>query len=78
MLEPFSQMLAAHKPHPGLVGVADRGCRRLTIHLRLIPQRLVQSFLAVRLDGFGHRVVHVPLVIHEDADSAVHVAVDGR
>lgn len=47
------------------------------IHGRLIPQRLVRPFLVVMLDGFRLQMIHVLLVVHEDADSAAHVAAEG-
>ena len=78
MLEPPAQSLAANDPQLGLVGVAAWGFLRLAIHRRLIPQRLVRPFLVVMLHGFRHQMVHVLLTVHEDADSAAHVAAEGR
>lgn len=59
MLEPPAQSLAADDPQLGLVGVAAWGFRRLAIHRRLVPQRLVRPFLVVMFDGFRHQAVNV-------------------
>ena len=66
MLEPPAQTLAAHDPQFGLVGVAVCGFCRLSIHRRLIPQRLVRSFRVVMLNGFRHQMIHVLLAEHDE------------